>query len=1026
MKKHYRTGLWVLVLLLLAGLLLILVNDRVRHRVAGFFGVDATRQAEVMQQEPSPSAVGKNETAGRAPTAPETSTSDTAKPAETQTPDEATIPAGTAKPADPTDRADNGSDAKAAETVANLVLLAKQVVDAERDVFRRIDEFAVRGTGLASRTAVGAREVGDDTLKAESERLRAIAAELRATRDDASVIFSNNRKQFNDLLAISRQPQIGAQDSVRAFAHARTLETNALNMKQLHEKAEARLAVLIKGAEAFVANVDAVKARLQQSTANAIGAAKSEQAGFAKALQSLSDYAKEGVAAARAHVANAEAFEDADLATAMRETMNLASAFSVRTNQLQDQHRDAGNRIRSLERETKTAIPNVAFAQRAESLLSDVKQLRTRISAADVDGRQLMEQINAVARPVEAKLEALAQTARARTSRWHEAVRDFAKDARADRLQLEKAFDDAHGVVRHLYARAQAVPGVDIRRQLGQAENHRRDMRNLVQRAQALSRTIMAGEKTIASILSKDVLTPQGMRQAQAVYEQAERNAPRVKQLHPLMTYSQARLRRVSEEAEARFLEYENNAGKALRSLVARAGGLDEEAHESFARLTDLEALSGDLLNKAEPLRASTDDTRSAYDQIAQARQVITAQRAQGRTQLDDIQSRFSALKALGGKSAPTQDDLRNVRAGHDFIARTYALMAETVATAEQALDQAQQSLQTLQDIARRREEEAAAAAAAEAAKAAETAKAADAVKPPVSMPAPTFDIVRLLPTGEAVLAGRAAPGAEVTLYANGQVAGTATANRDGDWAMTLARQLDLGVSELTLRARDPLSGQTTVSEQSVTVQLPSHAVDEALIVLNVPGSPSTILRAPAETTAPLQEKATIAISLVDIEDDGTLHVQGRGLVGARIRLYLDNRFLGETNVDGNGDWTLSLSRALVPGEHTLRADQIDADGRVIARAEAVTTRPRTVIAAAPDTADDEGRADAVDAGPKAAVEPAPIRRTVVRRGDSLWRISRKTYGRGARYVMIYRANRDQIRDPDLIYPGQVFTLPRQ
>ncbi|MFN6953134.1 MAG: LysM peptidoglycan-binding domain-containing protein [Albidovulum sp.] len=50
----------------------------------------------------------------------------------------------------------------------------------------------------------------------------------------------------------------------------------------------------------------------------------------------------------------------------------------------------------------------------------------------------------------------------------------------------------------------------------------------------------------------------------------------------------------------------------------------------------------------------------------------------------------------------------------------------------------------------------------------------------------------------------------------------------------------------------------------------------------------------------------------------------------------------------------------------------------------------------------------------------------VVVRGDNLWQISRTTYGQGIRYTVIYKANRDQIRDPDLIYPGQIFVLPKQ
>lgn len=54
------------------------------------------------------------------------------------------------------------------------------------------------------------------------------------------------------------------------------------------------------------------------------------------------------------------------------------------------------------------------------------------------------------------------------------------------------------------------------------------------------------------------------------------------------------------------------------------------------------------------------------------------------------------------------------------------------------------------------------------------------------------------------------------------------------------------------------------------------------------------------------------------------------------------------------------------------------------------------------------------------------VRTARIERGDSLWAISRRTYGEGDRYTAIYDANQDQIRDPDLIYPGQVFVLPSE
>lgn len=50
--------------------------------------------------------------------------------------------------------------------------------------------------------------------------------------------------------------------------------------------------------------------------------------------------------------------------------------------------------------------------------------------------------------------------------------------------------------------------------------------------------------------------------------------------------------------------------------------------------------------------------------------------------------------------------------------------------------------------------------------------------------------------------------------------------------------------------------------------------------------------------------------------------------------------------------------------------------------------------------------------------------KVVVQPGNSLWRIARRAYGSGAQYTVIYEANVDQIRDPDLIYPGQIFEVP--
>ncbi|MDB5560397.1 MAG: xkdP, partial [Enterovirga sp.] len=69
------------------------------------------------------------------------------------------------------------------------------------------------------------------------------------------------------------------------------------------------------------------------------------------------------------------------------------------------------------------------------------------------------------------------------------------------------------------------------------------------------------------------------------------------------------------------------------------------------------------------------------------------------------------------------------------------------------------------------------------------------------------------------------------------------------------------------------------------------------------------------------------------------------------------------------------------------------------------------------------GGTDTALADPGQVVVPE-VNTAIVARGDNLWSISKRTYGRGLRYTVIYGANTPQIRDPNLIYPGQVFVLP--
>ena len=120
------------------------------------------------------------------------------------------------------------------------------------------------------------------------------------------------------------------------------------------------------------------------------------------------------------------------------------------------------------------------------------------------------------------------------------------------------------------------------------------------------------------------------------------------------------------------------------------------------------------------------------------------------------------------------------------------------------------------------------------------------------------------------------------------------------------------------------------------------------------------------------------------------------------MNVYLDDKLAGSVQADNRGEWRLNLTQPILPGEHRLRVDEAEAGGKVAGRAEYAFVRKPPA----------EGQAPLGGA-------------VVVESGNSLWRIARRTYGEGTRYTLIVEANRDQIKDPDRIYPGQVFDLPR-
>lgn len=261
----------------------------------------------------------------------------------------------------------------------------------------------------------------------------------------------------------------------------------------------------------------------------------------------------------------------------------------------------------------------------------------------------------------------------------------------------------------------------------------------------------------------------------------------------------------------------------------------------------------------------------------------------------------------------------------------------------------------------------------------------------------PTFDIVRIDRTGSAVIAGRSEPAASVALIADGAAVGDeVVADEYGQWVMVIDTPLEEGTLRLALEATSE-EGKAVLSDQEVVVAVPERAGRNPLVVLGGGEGPSRILQKPEETLY----ANDLMIETIDYDVGGGVNISGRALPDAAVWAYLDDSPAGQAVTGQDGHWVIALDRVIGPGLYTLRIDEVDDAGTVTRRVETPFKR------AEPN--------DLVFNDDQVIVQP----------GNSLWRIARFAYGDGYRYTMIFEANRDVIRDPDLIYPGQVFAVPQ-
>ena len=255
----------------------------------------------------------------------------------------------------------------------------------------------------------------------------------------------------------------------------------------------------------------------------------------------------------------------------------------------------------------------------------------------------------------------------------------------------------------------------------------------------------------------------------------------------------------------------------------------------------------------------------------------------------------------------------------------------------------------------------------------------------------PAFDLVRVDEDGSAIIAGSAKPNSEVRLLVDGKE--LETAETDASGAFAILTTIPSGEKPLELQLED-------VNDSNI------KSADTVLIIPNkeAEGSGPKIIIAESDGKIIVQEQNDIApkiqplsLDTINYAASGDVILAGRASSEQIVRVYVDNKpvVLGEVT---DGKWNFEIPN-IEEGIYTLRVDAINNEGKVVDRVESPFQR---VIREMEDG--------------QATIQP----------GFTLWKLAELKYGFGMRYVQIFEANRDSIKDPDLIYPGQVFQIPEK
>ena len=288
-------------------------------------------------------------------------------------------------------------------------------------------------------------------------------------------------------------------------------------------------------------------------------------------------------------------------------------------------------------------------------------------------------------------------------------------------------------------------------------------------------------------------------------------------------------------------------------------------------------------------------------------------------------------------------------------------------------------------------------------------------VKPTRKQAAETIklEVIRVRPDGSLVIAGKGLPNSKIEIISGSKVIAVTTSDKIGDFVAVPEKQLEGGEYLLSFRQTTE-DEKVIIANKSVAINVTGAKNDIPIVaIVDSEGKlGAKVIQAPGldankeiskEEKNIIEDKRDPYIAILAITHDtkvGQLVLSGRAHNGVQINAGFTGKETSSTKII-NDEWNLSIPGKLIAGKQKVFAVLLGKDGKVLSE--------NSIIISGKIIQNANGKTF-----------------VVVQKGDALWNIAYQRLGVGNRYIDIVKLNKNKIINPDLIYPKQLFIIPKQ